>query len=120
HVDVLVVGAGLSGVGAACRLTQLCPERSFAVLESREASGGTWDLFRYPGVRTDSDVHTFGYPFRPWTGTDVLASGEDILDYIRGAAQEYDVEERIHYGQRVISAAFSSATARWTVKSETV
>lgn len=120
HVDVLVVGAGLSGVGAACRLAELSPDRTFAVLESREASGGTWDLFRYPGIRSDSDVHTFSYPFRPWRGTDVLASGESIRDYIRETARDHGVEDRIQHGQRVISAAFSSATARWTVKSETV
>lgn len=120
HVDVLVVGAGLSGVGAACRLTQLNPDRSFAVLESRDSSGGTWDLFRYPGIRSDSDVHTFSYPFRPWTGTDLLASGESIRDYIRDTAREFGVEERIHYGQRVIAAGWSSGTARWTVKAETV
>ncbi|MFC7491920.1 MULTISPECIES: flavin-containing monooxygenase [unclassified Knoellia] len=120
HVDVLVVGAGLSGVGAACRLAQLAPDRSFAILESREASGGTWDLFRYPGIRSDSDVFTFSYPFRPWTGTDVLASGESIRSYIRDTAREFGVEDRIHYGQRVIAAAWSSGTGRWTVKSETV
>ncbi|MFC7487024.1 flavin-containing monooxygenase [Knoellia sp. CPCC 206453] len=120
HVDVLIVGAGLSGVGAACRLTQLNPDRSFAVLESREESGGTWDLFRYPGVRSDSDVYTFSYPFRPWTGSDVLASGESIRDYIRDTASEFGVEERIHYEQRVIAAGWSSGSGRWTVKAETV
>ncbi|KRE41835.1 flavin-containing monooxygenase [Knoellia sp. Soil729] len=120
HVDVLVVGAGLSGVGAACRLAQLSPDRSFAVLESRGASGGTWDLFRYPGIRSDSDVFTFSYPFRPWTGSDVLASGESIRSYIRDTAREFGVEDRIHYDQRVISAGFSTGTGRWTVKSETV
>lgn len=120
HVDVLIVGAGLSGVGAACRLAQLSPDRSFAVLESREASGGTWDLFRYPGIRSDSDVVTFSYPFRPWTGTDVLASGESIRTYIRDTAREFGVEDAIHYDQRVIAAGWSSGTGRWTVKTETV
>lgn len=120
HVDVLIVGAGLSGVGAACRLAQLNPDRTFAVLESREASGGTWDLFRYPGIRSDSDVFTFSYPFRPWTGTDTLASGASIRDYIRDTAREFGVEDRIRYGQRVIAAGWSSGTGRWTVKSETV
>jgi cation diffusion facilitator CzcD-associated flavoprotein CzcO len=107
-------------VGAACRLAQLSPDRSFAVLESRGASGGTWDLFRYPGIRSDSDVFTFSYPFRPWTGSDVLASGESIRSYIRDTARELGVEDRIHYEQRVISAGFSSGTGRWTVKAETV
>ncbi|GAA4107766.1 NAD(P)/FAD-dependent oxidoreductase [Knoellia locipacati] len=118
-VDVLIVGAGLSGVGAACRLTQLAPDRSFAVLESREASGGTWDLFRYPGIRSDSDVSTFAYPFRPWTGRDVLASGENIRTYIRDTAREFGVLDRIHHDQRVVSASWSSASARWTVRAET-
>ncbi|CAN7482082.1 flavin-containing monooxygenase [Knoellia sp. LjRoot47] len=119
-VDVLVVGAGLSGVGAACRLAELTPNRSFAVLEAREATGGTWDLFRYPGIRSDSDVSTFAYPFRPWTGRDVLASGDTIRDYIRATARELGVEDRIHLGQRVVSATWSSATARWTVRCDTV
>lgn len=119
HVDVLVVGAGLSGVGAACRLAQLSPERSFAVLESRESSGGTWDLFRYPGIRSDSDVSTFAYPFRPWTGNEVLASGARIRDYIVDTARAFGVEEHIHYGQRVISAGWSSGSGRWTLKAET-
>ena len=118
-VDVLVVGAGLSGVGAACRLRELCPDRTFAVLEAREAVGGTWDLFRYPGVRSDSDVFTFTYPFRPWTEPDVLASGPRIRDYIRDTARELGVQERIHHGQRVVAAAFSSDTGRWTVTAET-
>ena len=118
-VDVLVVGAGLSGVGAACRLTELCPDRTFAVLEAREAVGGTWDLFRYPGVRSDSDVVTFTYPFRPWTEPDVLASGERIRDYIRDTAREFGVDDRIHHGQRVVAADFSSDTGRWTVTAQT-
>ncbi len=119
-VEVLVIGAGLSGVGAACRLSQLSPERSYAVLESRAASGGTWDLFRYPGIRSDSDVSTFAYPFRPWTGTDVLASGESIRRYIAQTADEFGVTEHIHHDQRVISAAWSSGTGRWTVRAETL
>jgi len=119
-VDVLVVGAGLSGVGAACRLSRMDPAVSYAVLESRAALGGTWDHFRYPGVRSDSDVHTFAYPFRPWSGNDVLATGEAIRDYIRDTAAEYAVDEHVHHDQRVISAAWSSGTGRWTVKAETV
>ena len=118
-VDVLVVGAGLSGVGAACRLARSVPDRSFAVLEARDAVGGTWDLFRYPGIRSDSDVFTFAYPFRPWVGSDVLASGESIRTYIRETAEEFGVVPRIHHGQRAVSAAWSSATARWTVTAAT-
>lgn len=119
-VEVLVVGAGLSGIGAACRLAQHAPDLTYAVLESRSGTGGTWDLFRYPGVRSDSDVHTFAYPFRPWTGDDVLASGERILDYLRETAAEYGVDEHVHLDQRVISASWSSGTGRWSVRAETV
>ena len=83
HVDVLIVGAGISGVGAACRLQQRCPGKTFAILEARAASGGTWDLFRFPGIRSDSDMFTLCYPFRPWSGSQAIADGASILDYIR-------------------------------------
>ena len=92
HVDVLVVGAGLSGIGAACRLSVEHPGRSVAVLESRDVSGGTWDVFRYPGIRSDSDMFTFGYHWRPWEGDRALADGPMILDYLRTVAREYDVD----------------------------
>src|SRR5882757_2524857 len=115
HVDVLIIGAGLSGVGAACHLRRECPGRSYAILEARDAIGGTWDLFRYPGVRSDSDMFTLGYPFRPWRQPKAIAAGSTILDYIRETAAEYGIDKKICYGQRVVSAAWSTPTARWTV-----
>ena len=115
-VDVLVVGAGLSGIGTACRIATECPDLAWAVLEARESTGGTWDLFRYPGVRSDSDMFTLSYPFRPWTGEASIAAGEDILDYVRATAREYGVDERIHLGQRVETLSWDSAAAVWTVR----
>lgn len=117
HVDVLIVGAGLSGIGAACHLRRECPEAHVVVLESRAASGGTWDLFRYPGVRSDSDMFTLGYGFRPWSQAKAVADGPAILQYIRDTAQEYGIDRDIRYGHRVIAAAWSSDDARWTVTS---
>jgi monooxygenase len=116
HVDVLILGAGLSGIGAACHLRRRCPQKSFAILEARESIGGTWDLFRYPGIRSDSDMFTLGYSFRPWREAQALADGESILRYIRDTAHEHAVEERIHFGQRAIRAEWSSERARWTVE----
>jgi len=113
---VLIVGAGLSGVGAACHLGAECPSRSFAILEARGASGGTWDLFRYPGVRSDSDMFTLGYSFRPWEGAKAIAGGPSILDYIRQTAHDHGIDQRIRYHHRVVSAAWSSTEARWTVE----
>jgi cation diffusion facilitator CzcD-associated flavoprotein CzcO len=118
HVDVLIIGAGLSGIGAAAHLAKDLPATSYAVLERREASGGTWDLFRYPGVRSDSDMFTLGYRFRPWRGTTSLADGASILRYVRETAQAYGVDRHIRYGHHVTSAAWDSATARWTVTAE--
>ena len=115
HVDVIVVGAGLSGIGAACRLRTEHPERSVAVLEAREASGGTWDLFRYPGIRSDSDMFTFGYRWRPWEGDVALASGPNILRYVRTVAEEHGVDRLIRYRHRVLAASWDSDTNRWTV-----
>ena len=119
HVDVLIIGAGLSGVGAAAQLTREHPGRSYLVLERREASGGTWDLFRYPGIRSDSDMYTLGYRFKPWRADTALADGPAILDYVRETAREYDVESHIRYSHRVTRADWDSATAPWSVEVET-
>jgi monooxygenase len=115
HVDVLIVGAGLSGIGAACHLQAEVPGKTYAVLESRGAIGGTWDLFRYPGIRSDSDMFTLGYAFRPWTGAKAIADGESIREYIVDTAREYGVEDKIRFHHEVVSADWSSAEARWTV-----
>jgi monooxygenase len=118
HVDVLIVGAGLSGIGAACHLRRECPDKSFAILEARAAMGGTWDLFRYPGIRSDSDMFTLGYRFRPWPQAEAIADGDSIRRYINETAREYDVESEIRYHHRVVRAEWSSADARWTVAAE--
>jgi monooxygenase len=118
-VDVIIVGAGLSGIGAACQLSTRCPEKKFLVLEGREASGGTWDLFRYPGVRSDSDMYTLGYRFRPWRDPKAIADGPSILAYIRETAREYGVEDRIRFSNKVRRAEWSSRSAKWTVDVET-
>ena len=119
HVDVIVVGAGLSGIGGACHLKRECPRKSFVVLEGREAMGGTWDLFRYPGVRSDSDMYTLGYRFRPWRESKAMADGPAILNYIRETAAEYDLHKKIRYNHRVRRVSWSSDHARWTVEAET-
>jgi monooxygenase len=118
HVDVLIVGAGISGVGAACRLQQRCPDKTFAILEARGASGGTWDLFRFPGIRSDSDMFTLCYPFRPWSGAQAIVDGSSILDYIRQTAREHGIDQRIRFHHRVVAAKWSSTDARWTVDVE--
>ncbi len=118
HVDVLIIGAGLSGIGAAAKLSTEHPERSYLLLERREASGGTWDLFRYPGIRSDSDMFTLGYRFKPWTDDRALADGASILKYVRDTAQEYGVDERIRYDQHVLGADWDSDAKRWTVTVE--
>jgi monooxygenase len=118
HIDVLVVGAGISGIGAAYHLGHECPERSLVVLEAREAMGGTWDLFRYPGVRSDSDMHTLGYNFEPWRSEDSIADGPAILSYLNDIAEKYGIAEKIRYRQRVVATDWSSADQRWTVTIE--
>ena len=116
HVDVLIVGAGLSVIGAACHLKMQCPRKSFVILEGRDAMGGTWDLFQYPGVRSDSDMYTLGYRFRPWRDPKAIADGPSILNYIRDTAGEFEVAKKIRYGHRVRRAVWSSEDARWTVE----
>ena len=118
HLDVVVVGAGLSGIGAAVHLQSALPDATYALLEAREASGGTWDLFRYPGVRSDSDMHTLGYRFRPWPGAKAIADGPSILQYVRDTAREHGIEERIRYRSRLVSAEWSTPDARWTLTVE--
>jgi cation diffusion facilitator CzcD-associated flavoprotein CzcO len=115
HVDVAVVGAGLSGINAAYRLTTMRPSTTFAVLEARDAMGGTWDLFRYPGIRSDGDMFTFGYPFRPWREAKAVADGPSIVRYIEGTARDAGIDRHIRYRTRLTSAHWSSATARWTL-----
>ena len=118
HVDVLIIGAGLSGIGAAHHLQGSHPGRTYAILEAREAIGGTWDLFRYPGVRSDSDMYTLGYVFKPWTEAKAIADGPSILNYVRETAREGRIEEHIRFNHRVISAEWSSEDALWTVHAE--
>jgi monooxygenase len=118
-VDVIVVGAGLSGVGAVAHLQDRCPELTWTVLEARDAIGGTWDLFRYPGVRSDSDMFTLGYAFRPWTRTTAIADGATIRGYIDDTARERGIDRRVRFGHRVVAAEWASSTASWTVTAET-
>jgi len=116
HLDVLIVGAGLSGIGAAYHLQANCPNKTYAILEGRESLGGTWDLFRYPGIRSDSDMYTLGYSFRPWTNPKAIADGPEILAYLRETAEAYGIDRAIRYGHRVVRARWSSKDARWTVE----
>ena len=118
YLDVLIVGAGLSGIGAAWHLQDKCPGKSYAILEARETSGGTWDLFRYPGIRSDSDMYTLGYSFRPWKDAKAIADGPSILSYIREVASDHGIDARIRYGHRVVAANWSTPEARWTVEIE--
>jgi monooxygenase len=115
HYDVLIIGAGLSGIGAARYLKTRCPGKTFAVLEGKARLGGTWDLFRYPGIRSDSDMHTMGYAFKPWKNTKAIAEGGSILDYIRETADENGLTDRILFEHKVLAADWSSADARWTL-----
>lgn len=116
HFDVIVVGAGLSGIGAGYHLQTRCPDRSYAILEGRDAIGGTWDLFRYPGIRSDSDMHTLGYNFRPWTREKAIADGPSIREYVTDTARTYGIDRHIHFGHRVVAAGWSTPDACWTVE----
>ena len=113
--DVLIVGAGLSGIGAAVHLQQNCPNETYAILEGRDAIGGTWDLFRYPGIRSDSDMYTLGYRFKPWKSAKAIADGPSIRSYIRETATEHGINQHIRFGHKVTTAAWDSEAARWTV-----
>jgi len=115
HVDVAVVGAGISGISAAYHLQTLCPDRTFSILEARDDIGGTWDLFRYPGVRSDSDMHTLGFSFKPWRAEKSIADAPSIMSYLRETIAEFDIERHIRFGHRVRRAAWDSGTARWTL-----
>jgi monooxygenase len=115
HVDVLIVGAGLSGIGAAYHLQKQCPNKKVVIVERRQAIGGTWDLFRYPGIRSDSDMFTLGYNFKPWTNPKAIADGTSIREYVQETARENGIDKKIRFGLQVRNAAWSSANATWTV-----
>ena len=116
--DVLIVGAGISGIGGAAHLRMHCPEKRFAILEGRETLGGTWDLFKYPGIRSDSDMHTLGFVFEPWREQKAIADGPSILAYLNRIADERGIREHIRFDQKITAASWSSADARWTVTIE--
>src|SRR5882757_6838361 len=115
HLDVLIIGAGISGISAAWHLQDRCPTKTYAVLERREAMGGTWDLFKYPGIRSDSDMFTLGFRFKPWTSPKAIAEGPAILEYVKEAAAENGIDKNIRYGHRVVAADWSDADNLWTV-----
>src|SRR5512137_1991148 len=116
HFDVLIMGAGLSGIGAAYHLQKLCPRKSYVILEQRKQIGGTWDLFRYPGIRSDSDMLTMGYSFRPWTRPKAISPGDDIRDYIASTARDEGIDRNIRFRHEIKRASWSSQEAKWTVE----
>ncbi|MFM5950133.1 MAG: flavin-containing monooxygenase, partial [Novosphingobium sp.] len=117
-LDMIIVGAGISGIGMAVHMKQDCPDKRFAILDRREQIGGTWDLFRYPGIRSDSDMHTLGFSFAPWKHEKSIADGPSILEYLNDIADEYGLRETMRFGQKVISADWDSKTALWTVTTQ--
>ena len=117
-VDVLIVGAGISGIGMAVHLRDKCPGKSFAMVERRDEIGGTWNLFQYPGIRSDSDMHTLGFKFEPWTEQKAIADGPSIMNYLHRIKAKHDLEKHIHFGHKVLTASWSSDDARWTVTAE--
>ena len=119
HVDVLIVGAGISGIGAACHLQREAPDRTFMILEGRPDIGGTWNLFRYPGVRSDSDMHTLGFDFKPWTAEKSIADGPSIMAYLRETVAENNLTQHIRFGHLVRTAEWSTDDARWTDRKST-
>src|ERR1700761_8567846 len=119
HLDVLIVGAGISGISAAWHLQNRSPSKTYAILERRENMGGTWDLFKYPGIRSDSDMFTLGFRFKPWTSAKSIADGPSILNYIKEAAAENGIDEKIRYKHQVTAAEWSDAENLWTVTGET-
>lgn len=118
HIDILIVGAGLSGIAAGHYIRTRCPQRTFQIFEARERLGGTWDLFRYPGIRSDSDMYTLGYSFRPWEGEKAIADGPDILQYLQDTVREEGLEDKIHYNRKIVASAWSSRDRLWTVTVE--
>ena len=116
YFDVIIVGAGISGIGAACHLQEKCPGRSFTIIEARDNIGGTWDLFRYPGIRSDSDMYTLGYAFKPWKEGDAIADGDSILKYLGETVDEHKLKDKIQFGKRVMSAAWSSPRSEWAIR----
>ena len=114
-VDILIIGAGVSGIGVACRLSDRFPDKSLAILERRETIGGTWDLFRYPGIRSDSDMFTYSYEFRTWDKPDIFGGAATIKEYVADTAAAFGVRDKIRFGRKVLSAAWQSADATWTV-----
>src|SRR5690348_14774073 len=115
-VDVVIVGAGISGISAAWHLQDRCPSKSFLMLERRENLGGTWDLFKYPGIRSDSDMFTLGFRFKPWTSEKAIADGPSIMAYLKDTVREYGIDKHIRYGHRVVRAEWSTADNQWTVR----
>lgn len=117
--DICIIGAGISGISMAAHVEMICPDRSYTILERRDQIGGTWDLFRYPGVRSDSDMHTLGFMFEPWKHENAIADGPSILEYLNRTADERGIRDHIRFGQEVLSADWDSMTARWTITSRT-